>query len=215
MGARPVVFDNKLYVMGGIRAIGTDQAGEAPEISSNGWSTSLTLKNFRVFTTENGSTWTNETIEGNSALADDMFKMLVGLGSFGFVCPTLFTYNDNLYMENGSMMVYGQFQGSNSQLWAKADTTYSMVSGASSLLRSYCSTFVLNDELYLLGGSRGFVSASNLQTAVAKSTDGENFATVADSTAVGPICGATVVTNKEGNTAYLFGGLYYNEEGAA
>lgn len=214
MGARPIVFDNKLYVMGGIRALGTDQSGEAPELESNGWSTSLTLKSFRVFTTENGSTWTNETIEGNSALADDMFKMLVGLGSFGFVCPTPFTYNDNLYMESGVMMAFGMFQGANSQLWAKADTTYAMVSGASSFLRAHCSTFVLNDELYLMGGSRGFVSASNLQSAVAKSTDGENFATVADSTAVGPICGATVVTNKEGNTAYLFGGLYYNEEGA-
>ena len=214
MGARPVVFDNKLYVMGGIRAIGTDQAGEAPEISSNSFSTSLTLKNFRIFSTSNGNTWTNESIEGNTALADDMFKMLIGRGSFGFVCPTPFTYNNNLYMESGAMMVFSQFQGSNSQLWVNADTTYTMVSGASSFLRAFCSTFVLNDEIFLLGGARGFVGASNLQATVAKSTDGENFATVADTTAVGPICGATVVTNKEGNTAYLFGGLYYNEEGA-
>ena len=214
MGARPVVFDHTLYVMGGIRAIGTDQAGEAPEIESNGWSTSLTLESFRIFSTSNGSTWTNESIEGNTALADDMFKMLIGMGSFGFVCPTPFTYNNNLYMESGAMMVFGQFQGSNSQLWVNADTTYTMVSGASSFLRAFCSTFVLNNEIFLLGGTRGFVGASNLQSAVSKSSDGETFATVADSTAVGPICGATVVTNKEGNTAYLFGGLYYNEEGA-
>ena len=188
--------------------------GEAPEIESNGWSTSLTLESFRIFSTSNGSTWTNESIEGNTALADDMFKMLIGMGSFGFVCPTPFTYNNNLYMESGAMMVFGQFQGSNSQLWVNADTTYTMVSGASSFLRAFCSTFVLNNEIFLLGGTRGFVGASNLQSAVSKSSDGETFATVADSTAVGPICGATVVTNKEGNTAYLFGGLYYNEEGA-
>ena len=65
-----------------------------------------------------------------------------------------------------------------------------------------------------MGGARGYVGATNLQTSVSNSTDGVTFQTVADSTKVGPICGATVVTNKEGNTAYLFGGLYYNEEGA-
>ena len=95
-----------------------------------------------------------------------------------------------------------------------ADTTYTMVSGASSFLRAFCSTFVLNDEIFLLGGARGFVGTSTLQSAVSKSSDGETFATVADSTAVGPICGATVVTNNAGNTAYLFGGLYYDEAGA-
>lgn len=214
MGARPIVINDKLYVIGGIRVLGTDQGGNAPELESNGWSTSLTLKSFRIASTGNGSTWNDESIEGNSTLADDMFKMLIGRGSFGFVCPTPFTYNNNLYMESGVMMAFGMFQGANSQMWMKADTTYTMVSGASSFLRAHCSTFVLNNEIFLLGGSRGFVGASNLQSAVAKSTDGENFATVADSTAVGPICGATVVTNNAGNTAYLFGGLYYDEAGA-
>lgn len=214
MGARPIVINDKLYVIGGIRVLGTDQGGNAPELESNGWSTSLTLESFRIASTGNGSTWNDESIEGNSTLADDMFKMLIGRGSFGFVCPTPFTYNNNLYMESGSMMVFGTLQGANSQMWVKADTTYNMVAGASSLLRAHCSTFVLNNEIFLLGGARGFVSASNLQTAVSSSTDGETFATIADSTAVGPICGATVVTNNAGNTAYLFGGLYYDEAGA-
>lgn len=106
------------------------------------------------------------------------------------------------------------FQGSNSQLWVKNDTTYTMETGASSFLRSLCTTFTLNDKIFILGGSRGFVGATNLQSSVSSSTDGATFQTVADSTKVGPICGATVVTNNEGNTAYLFGGLYYNEEGA-
>ena len=214
MGARPVVYDNKLYVMGGVRAIGTDQDGNAPEIESNGWSSSLTLKTFRTWSTGNGSTWTDESIEGNSTLTDDMFKMLVGNGSFGFVGVTPFTFNDKLYMESGAMMAFGMFQGSNSQLWVKNDTTYTMETGASSFLRSHCSTFTLNDKIFILGGARGYVGATNLQTSVSNSTDGVTFQTVADSTKVGPICGATVVTNKEGNTAYLFGGLYYNEEGA-
>lgn len=214
MGARPIVINDKLYVIGGIRVLGTDQGGNAPELESNGWSTSLTLKSFRIASTSNGSTWNDESIEGNSTLADDMFKMLVGLGSFGHVCPTPFTFNDKFYMESGVKMAFGQLQGANSEMWVKADTTYNMVAGASSLLRAHCSTFVLNNEIFLLGGSRGFVSASNLQTAVSSSTDGETFATIADSTAVGPICGATVITNNAGNTAYLFGGLYYDEAGA-
>lgn len=214
MGARPVVYDNKLYIMGGIRAIGTDQDGNAPEIESNGWSTSLTLTTFRTWSTSNGSTWTNESIEGNSTLTDDMFKMLVGRGVFGFVGITPFTFNNKLYMESGAMMAYGMFQASNSQLFIKADTTYNIVTGASSTLKSLCTTFTLNDKVFIMGGSRGYVGATNLQAAVSSSTDGENFDVVADSTKVGPICGATVVTNKEGNTAYLFGGCYYDEEGA-
>lgn len=214
MGARPVVYDNKLYIMGGIRAIGTDQDGNAPEIESNGWSTSLTLTTFRTWSTSNGSTWTNESIEGNSTLTDDMFKMHVGRGVFGFVGITPFTFNNKLYMESGAMMAYGMFQASNSQLFIKADTTYNIVTGASSTLKSLCTTFTLNDKVFIMGGSRGYVGATNLQAAVSSSTDGENFDVVADSTKVGPICGATVVTNKEGNTAYLFGGCYYDEEGA-
>ena len=214
MGARPVVYDNKLYIMGGIRAIGTDQDGNAPEIESNGWSTSLTLTTFRTWSTSNGSTWTNESIEGNSTLTDDMFKRLIGMGSFGFVAPTPYTFKDKLYMESGAMMAFGMFQGSNSQLFVKADTTYNIVTSASSTLKSLCTTFTLNDKVFIMGGSRGYVGATNLQATVSSSTDGENFDVVADSTIVGPICGATVVTNKEGNTAYLFGGLYYDEEGA-
>ena len=99
--------------MGGVRAIGTDQDGNAPEYESNGWSGSLTFaKTFphmaRRATAAHG---TDESIEGNSTLTDDMFKRLVGMGSFGFVGVTPFTFNDKLYMENGAMMAYGMFPG--------------------------------------------------------------------------------------------------------
>lgn len=214
MGARPVVYDNKLYIMGGIRAIGTDQAGNAPEYESNGWSGTLTLKTFRTWSTSNGSTWTNESIEGDATNPDNMFATFVDRGLFGFVGVTPFSFKEKLYMESGSKMAFGMLQGSNSELWVKSDTTYVMASGASSFLRSFCSTFTLNDKLFLMGGMKSFFSASNMQSLVSSSTDGETFETVADSTDVGPICGATVVTNKEGNTAYLFGGCYYDEEGA-
>ncbi len=213
MGARPVVYDNKLYIMGGIRVIGTDQNGNAPEYETNGWSGTLTLKTFRTWSTSNGSTWTNESIEGE-ANPENMFGLYVDRGLFGFVGVTPFAFKEKLYMESGARMSYGMLQASNSELWVKSDTTYVMASGASSFLRSFCSTFTLNDKLFLMGGMRSFFNASNMQSLVSSSTDGEIFETVADSTDVGPICGATVVTNKEGNTAYLFGGCYYDEEGA-
>lgn len=213
MGARPVVYDNKLYILGGLRVLGTDQEGNAPELESNGWSMSLTLKSFRTWSTSDGNTWTNETIEGD-ATSTDMFKQLVGIGMFGIPGLYPYVFNDGLYMLNGSTFGFGMFQASNNQLYLKNDSSYTFCSNASSSLRALCTPFVLNDKVYVIGGNSGYIGPSTLVGQVSESTDGETFALVADSTAVGKICGVTVVTNNAGDAAYLFGGVFYNEEGA-
>lgn len=213
MGARPIVYDNKLYILGGIRVIGTDQEGNAPELESNGWSSSLTLKSFRTWSTSDGNTWTNESIEGD-ATSTDMFKQLVGIGMFGIPGLYPYVFNDGLYMLNGSTFGFGMFQAANRELYLKNDSSYTFCTNASSALKAYCTPFVLNDKVYVIGGNKGFIGTSTLIGQVSESADGETFALVADSTAVGKICGVTVVTNNAGDAAYLFGGVFYNEEGA-
>lgn len=214
MGASPVVYNDKLYVMGGIRIIGTDKEGNAPELEIGGWSTQLTLNTFRTWTTTDGATWNNESIEGSMEDPSDMFRVMVFRGAFGFLSPTPFVFNEKLYMESGNTMSFGMFQGANGQLYLSDGGTYTPIMSAMSALRSYCSTFVLNNKLFTMCGAGGFVGPATLQTAVYSSEDGENFITASDSTAVGALCGATVVTNNAGNVAYLFGGCYYDEEGA-
>lgn len=208
MGARPIVYDNKLYILGGIRVIGTDQEGNAPEITS-----ALTLKSFRTWSTSDGNTWTNESIEGNTA-STDMFKQLVGKGSFGIPGLYPYVFNDGLYMLNGSTFGFGIFQAANKELYLKNDSSYTFCTNASSALKAYCTPFVLNDKVYLIGGNTGFIGTTTLLGQVSESTDGDAFTLLTETTAVGNICGVTVVTNNAGDAAYLFGGIYYDEEGA-
>ncbi|MCH5328419.1 MAG: hypothetical protein J1E02_05320 [Coprobacter sp.] len=211
MGTTPIVYNGKLYAVGGIRVIGNDQQGNEPEIEDNGWSKSLTLKTLRMFSTT-GSSWTDESLEGEQD-PDNMFKTMLSLGMFGFTGPFLYEYNNTLYMQNGNMMSYGMFQGSNSNLYKFNGTTFEPVQSAQSALKASCTTFVLNNKVFIIGGSRGFIGPETLIGIVSSSDDGENFTDVAETTAIGNFCGATVVTNKAGNVAYLFGGLYYNEDG--
>ena len=213
MGARPVVYKDKLYIMGGLRILGIDQEGNAPELASNGWSQSLTLTSFRTWSTSDGNTWTNEAIEGNTA-STDMFKQLVGMGSFGIPGLYPYVFNDGLYMLNGSTFGFGMFQAANNQLYLKNDSSYTFCTNASSSLKPYCTPFVLNNKVYLIGGNKGFVGSSTLLGQVSESTDGDAFTLLTETTAVGNICGVTVVTNNAGDAAYLFGGIYYDEEGA-
>ena len=218
MGASPVIYNDKLYIMGGVR-LNEDmpEQGEGGSGTGGGMAAAggaLNLKTFRTWTTADGDTWTDESIEGSMEDPSDMFRVMVFRGAFGFLSPTPFVFNEKLYMESGNTMSYGMFQGANGQLYLSDGGTYTPIMSAMSALRSYCSTFVLNNKLFTMCGAGGFVGPATLQTAVYSSEDGENFITASDSTAVGALCGATVVTNNAGTAAYLFGGCCYNEEGA-
>lgn len=214
MGASPIVYNNKLYIMGGIRIFGTDKEGNASEIDDSGWMPELTLQSFRTWTTTDGAVWTNESIEGSMENSEDRFRFMVYLGAFGFLSPTPFVFNEKLYMEDGSSMSYGQIQGNNKGLYVSAGETYTSIKGVGEVLKSYCSTFVLNNKLFTMCGNGGFFEPDMLEKEVYCSEDGETFTKVSDETAVGAIAGATVVTNNAGTVAYLFGGCRYDESGA-
>ena len=211
MGATSLVYNDKLYVVGGLRAIGYDKDGNAPEVEAF-WGTmySPTLTTLRIFST-NGSSWSNESIEGEQD-PENMFKTMLSISMFGFVAPHLYEFNDKLYMQGGMMLSYGTFQGSNN-LYVADGETFLPVQSAQSALKTNATTFVLNNKVFILGGTRGFIGPEVLLSMVSCSEDGENFTEVAETTAIGNICGATVVTNNAGDVAYLFGGLYYNDEG--
>ncbi len=215
MGASPVVYNDKLYIMGGVRIFGTDKEGNAPELETGGWMSQLLLKTFRTWTTSDGAIWNNESIEGALDPTDPRgFSSQVFIGTFGFVGPTPFVFNEKLYLESGNTIVYGQLQANNGGLYVSAGETYTPVEGAREALRSYGSTFVLNNQLFTMGGNGGFFDPDMLRATVYSSADGETFTQVSDNTAVGAIAGATVVTNNAGNVAYLFGGCRYDESGA-
>ena len=218
MGASPVIYNDKLYIMGGVR-LNEDmpEQGEGGSGTGGGMAAAggaLNLKTFRTWTTADGDTWTDESIEGSMEDPSDMFRVMAFRGLLGFLRPTPFVFNEKLYLESGTKY-YGEFQSSNESFYCLSDgETYTPIMSARIALRSLCSTFVLNNKLFIMCGSGGVISPTTLQTAVYSSEDGENFITASDNTAVGALCGATVVTNNAGTAAYLFGGCCYNEEGA-
>lgn len=210
MGAAPVVYNDKLYVLGGVRAIGTDQL--APDVEDGGWWPELTLDTFRRFATT-GSSWSDESIQGSLDDPEDRFKISLATGTFGFIGVYPYIFKGKLYMQGGCGFSFGQLQGGRSNLYVADGNSFAAVTPTAGALRIENTSFVLNNKVFNLGGCSGFISATTLLANVFSSEDGENFTEVATETAVGPICGATVVTNKAGNVAYLFGGCYYTEEG--
>lgn len=212
MGATPVVFNDELAVYGGVRIFGNDEDGNPAETQISWGMTNITAKGLRHYATT-GNGWTDKYIAGDAQDQENRFNALVALGYMGGIDPLLYSFNNELYMLSGHICTYGSFQAPNRNLYKKAGDTFEPVEVADGL-RSHNTVFVLNGELFYLGGTGGFFSESQLKKDVYKSTDGSTFTLAADSTAIGAIAGATVVTNDEGNTAYLFGGLQYDETGA-
>ncbi len=217
MGATPIVWDNKLHIYSGVRFFGYDEDGNGPEMDEYEWfpgymMTDFFTEGFRDYATD-GDTWTDHYLTGDAADTVNMFNELIATGSFDYIDPILYTFNNELYMLNGHGIGYGQIQAPNRNLYKKVGDTFEPVEMAGTT-QLHNTVFVLNNEVFFLGGTKGFYDASQLLKCVYKSTDGANFELAADSTAVGAIAGATVVTNDEGTAAYLFGGLQYDETGA-
>lgn len=211
MGAAPVVYNDKLYVLGGLRAIGTDQLGNAPDVEGEGWGMSVTLDKFRRFATT-GSSWSDESIQGSFDDPEDRFKVSVATGGFGFIGVYPYIFNGKLYMQSGYAFSFGMLQGSHTNLYVANGDSFVPVAAAAGSLRTENTSFVLNNKVFNLGGNVNYFGPTALVANVYSSEDGENFVEEGEAS-VGPICGATVVTNKAGNIAYLFGGCYYTEEG--
>ncbi|MCD7711103.1 MAG: hypothetical protein LUI04_07130 [Porphyromonadaceae bacterium] len=213
-GARPVVYNDQLYIISGIRVLGYDEEGNAPETKVSFGQTSCTLDYLRTWTTSDGSTWNNEAVEYDMTkiAAGSYFDVYLMGSMFPWVGVHPFVYDGNLYFQSGACLLYGTFQNSVLALFEKNEDSYDMVNAVSSYQKAGSSYFVLNDQVFIMGGYNSFISNGMLSTVYASSDGMTTFESVADETAVGAISGATVVTNKAGDTAYLFGGLVANEE---
>lgn len=203
MGASPVIYNDKLYIMGGVRlnedTPAQGEGGGGGMVPAGG---TVRVTTFRTWTTADGDTWTDESTEN-----PDVARSLA-------LDPTLFVFGNTLYLESGNGVAMSATH--NQMLFVKGETDYTpsmswRMAGMSSY--SYSATFELNGNRFWLGGSHGAFSNTTLSADVFSSSDCETFTQVSTSTEVGPIAGATIVTNNAGTAAYLFGGCCYNEEG--
>ena len=197
MGVSPVIYNDKLYVMGGVRL-----NEDLPEQGGGGMLGGINLTTFRTWTTTDGTSWTDESI------ADAQIPL-----SSCFLDPTPFVFGEKFYMETGNMIGFGRIQFHNQMLLVKEDAGYIPVQNPAMGGHSYSATFELNGKRFWLGGAGGAITPQSLQQDVYSTEDGTTFTQEATETAVGALCGATVVTNNAGTAAYLFGGCRYDENG--
>lgn len=217
MGATPVVLDGKLHVYSGTRYFGTDEDDNGPEMTQEElfpgymWTT-ISTTGFRHHVTD-GNTWEDKYLAGDENDTINTFNEMISWGGFSYIDPIIYSFNNEVYMMNGHGTGFGQMQAPNRSVYKQVGDTFEPVEIVCDEAHLMNTVFVLNGELFFLAGTRGFFDPETMLKSVHKSTDGVNFTLAADSTAIGAIAGATVVTNDEGTTAYLFGGLQYDENG--
>lgn len=203
-GARLAVFNDRMYVLGGGRYDGTDSFGNAAELS---WGLP-TVSNWRSFSTADGVTFQVDTI--GIGYNESNRRRIPTPTAY----PTVTVFDNNIFYQGGyAGQVFGMWQFttqlsvcSDGKNWDTAQTGDVTLTN-----RHMAAWYVFKGRLYILGGTRNFVSSSALQSDLYSSADGTTWTLEAESTALGALHSLRVVTTDD--VAYAFGGECYNDAG--
>lgn len=206
-GARLVVFNDRMYVLGGARIQGADIYGNAAEVT---WAPEITY--WRSFSTADGLTFKTDTV-GASFVRADGTEASYSVLKNAYMNTVVF--KDKLYMKSGYNISFGMGQGA--QLYActsdgKAWTQVAPVGADGESVdvgrRLGDAFFVFKGKLWCVGGFVNFLSSSSNNTCgtVYSSEDGVTWKLESDtvSNVLNNLYGMKVVAND--NVAYMFGG---------
>jgi hypothetical protein len=208
LGAKAIVFNNRLYVLGGARTLGTDEWGTAAETS---WG-AATISWWRSFSTNDGQTFKCDTVGCTGA-----WKTVYGTKSNPLlpkacVFPNVTVLDGKMYMINSCGFVFGSVAG-NSNRRITSDgidwdaTSFPYLSTVTNRLQN--AFFSFKGKLWCVGGFTNYISTSRdyAQTAVYSSSDGGlTWTKEADDAGIGHMWGMTPVCGD--NAVYLVGGEY-------
>ena len=195
-GARLVVFNNKLFAVGGGRFYGTDEDGNEPE-TFYGFPE---IRQFFLSSTTDGVNWTTETAVDEAGVFT------------GYVDTRLFVKDNKLFYFGGIACVFMQLQGTYNAASSADGITWT---GVGEIDRSSTATLLkcpagynFKGKLYLAGGFLNFVGANYIQSAVYSSSDnGLTWTQETEDGGFGAMWNMRVVS--AGDVLYMVGGELY------
>ena len=199
-GARLAVFNDRMYVLGGVRTQNVDIYGNPAESVLDKW---------RSYSTSDGLNFRTDTVNMTllSATGDT-----INYSQIASCYMTTATLNNKLYFKNAYTYAFGG--GQNAQIYASTENgkdwqrispvnSDNAVNVASRLGDAF---FSFKGKLRCIGGFVSYISDNYIQKTAYCSEDGINWTLASDTIdkVFGKLYGMKVVANE--NVAYMFGG---------
>ena len=215
-GARLVVHNDRMHVLGGARTKGEDIYGNPAEVDDWGFMVMTYIDHWRSFSTTDGVNFVCDTIGATytrleeTRSIDDVAAAHVNVVSF----------NGKLFMQGGYYPAFGMWQGTRRYLSSTDGKNWDYVAPVSTSEENTVDVdkrmgnafFVYDNKMWCLGGYQNFVNASMMVNSVWSSEDGVNWTMEVDAVqGFSNIFDAEVLATEE--AVYLFGGNICNEEG--
>lgn len=215
-GARLVVHNGRMHVMGGARTKGEDIYGNPAEVDDWGFMVMTYIDHWRSFSTTDGVNFECDTIGAvyNRAETirpiDDVAAAHVNVVSF----------DGKLFMQGGYYPSFGMWQGARRYLSSTDGKNWDYVTPVSTSEENTVDVeqrmgnafFVYDNKMWCLGGYKNFVDASMMVNSVWSSEDGANWTMEVDTVkGFSNIFDAEVLATEE--AVYLFGGNICNADG--
>lgn len=207
-GASIAVLNDKLFIIGGARSKGKDIYGNESETSEGWMGPEVRIKAFRVYSSTDGVTFTDETanvkatINGEEAAANSLIGTYYSTAVHG----------NNLYIRGGYSQAYGRWQ--TKRMFARTTDginweiiTLELTNPVTALHASF---FEFNGKLWVVGGFANYLDPKNLTNKIHSSSDGVNWTeegTLPEN--MTGLMGATPVVDN--GTIYLIGGQIIKE----
>lgn len=221
-GASLVVFNDRLYVLGGARTQAADRFGEAAEVSSGWFGPGPALNAWRSASTADGVTFEADTI---GATYTNSEGNLVALSQLGTAYATPVVFNGALYLKAGYAPAMTMWQSKS--LYVRThdgknweDVSVVSASGDDCNVGTRCGAafFAFKGKLWCVGGYRPmFPGTSTVDASIWSSADGETWTLEDDGTnakaVMGNMYGMKVAANDD--VAYMFGGMVLDENGSS
>lgn len=219
-GARLVVFNDRMYVLGGARTKGADIYGNEAESM---WGMFPAINAWRSFSTADGVNFECDTIASTytfthySGVEMEM-PTSEAASLLGSAYLNVVSFNGKLFMQGGHSPMYGMWQGANLYAVSENGKSWKSITPVSTSeentvnvnRRLHNALFVYNNKMWCLGGFTNFVTANDaMQYSVWSSEDGENWTMEVDTVnGFGNIIEPKVLATEE--AVYLFGGMVYD-----
>ena len=215
-GARLQVFNNRLYVLGGVRSKGADKYGNPAEATTDWFGNVVPeLKYWRSCSTEDGVTFRADTLDMVYTRND----VVTPTSQMAVCYPSPTVLGGKMYLKSGYLFAFGMAQCKSQLIVTENGKDWKSVSPVDNEGNSVDVTYRLHDaffsfkgKLWTLGGYGGWITASNAKNDIYSSTDGECWTKEGClSENMAGLAGMKVVCNDK--VAYLFGGEFIREDG--
>lgn len=216
-GARLAVLNDRMYVLGGARTMGTDKYGNKAEVSQGWMGPSKEISGWRCFSTSDGVTFKCDTVGTKVVDADG--KSLRPSYYLPAAYLNTATIGNKLIIQGGYMFGFGMAQGARRFAYTTDGTNWTNITPTSSdpdcdvQRRTGNALFTFKGKVWCLGGFVNYISADNMRTSVYSSSDGLTWEKAGEQKGLPSLYHAKIVAGD--NVVFLIGGEYLDSDGSS